>query len=411
MNIYAWIILLTLVISEVLEFAADYLNLKSLKPELPKEFEDVYDADRYKKSQEYTKVRTRFSWIASVFNLLLFLLVWFSGGFEILDQWIRSLGYQVIINGLIFFGVLAGLKTLLGLPFSIYSTFVIENEFGFNRTSWKTFATDGLKGFGLSIILGVPILSGILAFFEFGGDLAWLYAWLLISGFSLAIQYVAPTWIMPLFNTFTPLEEGSLRDKIFEVAGKAEFPLTNVFVIDGSKRSSKSNAFFTGFGKNKRIALYDTLVDQHSEEELVAVIAHEIGHYKKKHILKGTIFSIFYTGVIFFLLSLFLTFKPLFEAFYVSEPSVYAGLLFFSMLYSPVEVILSMFLQAQSRKHEFEADAFARELMGTFKYLVSALKKLSSHNLSNITPHPFYVFLNYSHPPLKTRIEALKGDA
>ena len=408
MNIYSAIILIAISIDFLLDVISDLLNLKYLSKELPEEFADIYEEETYSRSQQYTKTTTRFGFITGTFNLALILIFWFSGGFNWLDQLIRSWGLNQLITGLIFIGILIFARTLIHLPFSIYSTFVIEERFGFNKTTPKTFISDLLKGFALGLLIGLPLLAGILAFFMYAGDLAWLYAWAAVTAFTLIMQYVAPTWIMPIFNKFTPLEEGELRTAIEEYTKKVNFPLQGLYVIDGSKRSSKSNAFFTGFGKNKRVALYDTLIENHSTPELVAVLAHEIGHYKKKHIIKGMVISILQTGVMFFFLSLFLTEEGLFEAFYMEEMSVYAGLIFFGMLYAPIEMVLSIFMQMLSRKHEYEADAFAAETTNKPQDMIATLKKLSKDNLSNLTPHPFYVFLNYSHPPVLQRIYALR---
>ncbi len=408
MNIYFIIILSAITVDFVLDLVSNYLNLKSLSKELPKEFDGVYDEETYTKSQEYTKVVTRFGFITGAFDLIVTLAFWFSGGFNWLDQIVRAWGFGELITGLLFITLLMIAKSIISLPFSIYSTFVIEERFGFNKTTPKTFITDMLKGLALGAIIGIPVLAGILSFFMFTGSLSWLYAWGAVTIFTLVMQYVAPTWIMPIFNKFTPLEEGELRTAIENYTAKVDFPLQGLFVIDGSKRSSKSNAFFTGFGKNKRVALYDTLIENHTNEELVAVLAHEIGHYKKKHIIKGMITSILHTGVLFYLLSIFLNVEGLFDAFYMESMSVYAGLIFFGMLYAPIEMILSIFMQMSSRKHEFEADAFAAETTGKPEDMISTLKKLSKDNLSNLTPHPFYVFLNYSHPPVLQRIKAIR---
>ncbi|WP_020404593.1 M48 family metallopeptidase [Gracilimonas tropica] len=409
MNIYAIIILATIAIDFILDLTSNYLNLKSLSKELPGEFEGVYDEDTYAKSQEYTKVRTKFGFLTGGFDLAVVLGFWFSGGFNWLDTIVRAWGFGELVTGLFYIGILILAKTIISLPFSIYSTFVIEERFGFNKTTPKTFVLDLVKGLGLSLLIGTPLLAGILWFFMYAGDLAWLYAWGAVTVFTLVMQYVAPTWIMPLFNKFTPMEEGELRTAIEEYTEKVDFPLKGLFVIDGSRRSSKSNAFFTGFGKNKRVALYDTLIENHNNNELVAVLAHEIGHYKKKHIIKGMITSVLQTGVMFFLLSIFLHSEGLFEAFYMEQASVYAGLIFFGMLYAPIDMILSVFMQILSRKHEFEADAFAAETTGKPEDMVSTLKTLSRDNLSNLTPHPFYVWLNYSHPPVLERIKAIRA--
>jgi STE24 endopeptidase len=408
MNIIALIILLTLIIDFALSALSDYLNIKNLKKELPEEFSDVFDEEKYKKSQEYTKVRTKFSYFPEILSLAVTLVFWFSGGFNYLDIYIRDFGYSPLITGLIYIGVIMAASSLLSLPFSLYSTFVIEEKFGFNKTDFKTFLLDRIKGLLLSIVIGVPVLALILFILGDIGDFAWLYAWLAVTVITLVIQYIAPTYIMPLFNKFTPLEDGELRTKIFDYANKVNFPLKNIFVMDGSKRSTKSNAFFTGFGKNKRIALFDTLIEKHTNDELLAVLAHEIGHYKMKHIQISMVISILHFGVLFYLLSLFLNSNMLFEAFYMENKSIYAGLIFFGMLYSPVEMILGIFMNMLSRKNEFEADEFSAKTIDEPSNMISALKKLSADNLSNLTPHKLYSFLNYSHPPVLERINQIR---
>ncbi len=409
MNIYAVIIICTIVLGYGLDLLADILNLQALSRDVPDELKEVYDAETYRNSQEYTRVNTRFGFVTSTFGLLLTLVFWFSGGFNYLDQIVRGWDLHPILNGLVYIALLVFSKTVISLPFSIYDTFVIEDRFGFNTTTPKLFITDLLKALGLSILLGGPLLGGVLAFFEYAGVYAWLYCWIVITVMTFFLQFIAPTWIMPLFNKFTPLDDGELRASIFAYAHSVDFPLDNVFMMDGSKRSTKSNAFFTGFGRHKRIALFDTLIEKHSVAELVSVLAHEIGHYKKKHIIKGMVIGILHTGVVFFLLSVFLSHKGLFDAFYMENMSSYAGLIFFGMLYAPIELILSIFLQLVSRKHEYEADRFAIETTENSENFVTALKTLSLHNLSNLTPHPFYVFLNYSHPPVLQRIQAIRS--
>lgn len=408
LNIFTLIILAAIVIDFALGWVSNRLNLKSLTTSIPDEFQGVYNQETYAKSQEYTKVNTRFGFISGTFDLMLLLAFWFAGGFNWLDQWARSFEWGVIATGLIFIGTLMMVKMIISMPFSIYSTFVIEERFGFNKTTVKTFLSDIGKGLILSLVLGAPLLALIIAFFEFGGSWAWLYAWLGVTAFSLIMQYIAPTWIMPIFNKFETLKEGELRSAIETYAKSVDFPLQDVFVMDGSKRSSKSNAFFTGFGKNKRIALFDTLIENHTTEELVAVLAHEIGHYKRKHITKNMGISVLSTGVMFALLSIFLQVPALFDAFFMDQMSVYAGLLFFGLLYSPIETVLGIVMQMLSRKYEYEADEFAAKTIDRPEEMVNVLKKLSKDNLSNLTPHPFYVFLNYSHPPVLQRIRAIR---
>lgn len=409
MNVFSAIILAALITEFILTLVSNLLNLKALKLELPSALEGIYEAEEYRKSQEYIRTNTRFGLVSGTFTLLILLAFWFSEGFNYLDQAVRAWGFMPIVNGLFYIGILLLAYGLLTLPFSIYSTFVIEERFGFNRTTPKTFFLDIVKGLGLALVLGMPILAGILALFEYAGNYAWLYCWAAVIIYSLVVQYVAPTWIMPLFNKFTPMESGELKDAILSYAGKVNFPVQNVFVMDGSKRSSKSNAFFTGFGHNKRIALFDTLIAQHSVPEMVAVLAHEIGHYKKKHILQALIINIIHMGVIFFLLSLLLDSQGLYQAFYMNEQSIYTGLLFFGLLYTPIELILSVLMQMVSRRNEYQADRFAAETVDEPLSLIDALIKLSTTNLSNLTPHPFYVFLNYSHPPLLQRVQAIQN--
>lgn len=409
MNTYGLIILVALLGSYLLEIYSEILNLKNLKAELPQEFKGYYDEEKYGKSQEYTRVTTRFGLLSGTFDIILLLVFWFSGGFNWFDVYLRSCGFGEVATGIFYIGILLLAKTIVTLPFSIYSTFVIEERFGFNKTTATTFLTDLFKGIVLSIIIGGLLMATVLWFFETAGGLAWFYCWIAVTFFILLLQFIAPAWIMPLFNKFSPLEEGELRNAIMNYAKSVDFSLQNLFVIDGSRRSSKSNAFFTGFGKNKRIALFDTLIEGHSVSELVAVLAHEIGHYKKKHVVKGMIISIIHMGVMLYLLSVFVSHKGLFDAFYMENISVYSGLIFFSLLFSPIEMILSIFMNIFSRKNEYEADRFAVETTGKGDDMINALKKLSVHNLSNLTPHPFYVFLNYSHPPLLERIRAIRG--
>ncbi|MDM8542277.1 M48 family metallopeptidase [Desulfococcaceae bacterium HSG9] len=402
-----FIILSTMLIDILVHGIADALNLKMLRNELPLAFKGLYGARRYRRSQEYLKVNTRFKWIVSFYGLIITLLFWFGHGFPILDNWVRSFELGPVLSGLIFMSVLLLAKTVLELPFDIYDTFVIETRFGFNKTTWKTYIADAVKGIGLALVIGGPLLAAVLAFFEYAGENAWFWCWLAVTVFSLIMQYVAPTWIMPIFNKFEPLEQGELKDAILSYAQSIDFSLENVFIMDGSKRSAKSNAFFTGFGKHKRIVLFDTLIKQHTVAELVAVLAHEMGHYKKKHIQMTLILGVLQTGIMFWLMAQFITFQELFDAFYMDKKSVYAGLIFFGMLYSALDFILGFFLQMLSRKNEFQADRFAAQTTGDADSLAEALKKLSVHNLSNLQPHPFYVSLNYSHPPVLERLKAL----
>jgi len=407
MNTFAIIIFVALILEFALALVGNLLNLKALKVELPPALEGIYKAEDYRKSQEYIRATTRFGLVSSSFTLLLLLAFWFSGGFNWLDQVVREWNFIPLVSGLLYIGILICASGLLTLPFSIYGTFVIEERFGFNRTTPRTFFSDLVKGLGLALLLGGTLLAAILALFQYAGTYAWLYCWASVVMFSLAMQYIAPTWIMPLFNKFKSIDSGELKEAILKYTHSVNFPIKKVFVMDGSRRSSKSNAYFTGFGHNKRVALYDTLIAQHSVPEMVAVLAHEVGHYKKRHITQGTIINILHTGAVFYLLSLFMHSSGLYQAFYMNQESIYAGLLFFGLLYAPIELVLSVVMQMISRKNEYVADRFAAETIDNPRSLIDALKKLHATNLSNMTPHPFYVFLNYSHPPLLQRVQAI----
>jgi len=409
MNIYLWIIIGALLLEYILYNLARHLDLQNISTQLPGEFKTYYSASEYARSQDYLGENSRFSYLTSTFDLFLFFIILFFGLFNNVDLWIRSFEFSPIVSGLLFFGTLFFIQDIVSTPFAVYRTFVIEDKFGFNKTTPKTYLLDKIKSYFLLIIIGGLILSLILFFFDKFGELAWLYAWLFVSVFLILVQPLFTMFIAPLFNTFTPLEEGSLKNKINEFAQKANFPISRIDVMDGSRRSSKSNAYFSGLGKSKRIALYDTLIDKHSEDELLSIIAHEIGHYKRKHNIKGIIMGVIQTGVMFFLLSIFLNNESLFAVFKMENLSVYGSLLFFSILYSPMELIMSFVGNAVSRKHEFEADSFAKESIGTGEFLIEGLKKLTVTNLGNLTPHPLTVWLHYSHPPVLKRISALSS--
>lgn len=408
MNWVGGLILGALLADLVLNAVADLLNLRSAGAEVPADFRAFYDAERYRESQAYLVANTRFAWAERGVGTLVLLLFWFGGGFALLDHWVRGFGWGAVPTGMLFIGVLAGLKTVLALPFSLYATFGIEARFGFNRTTWGVFWLDRIKGLGLAVLLGGPLLGAVLAFFAYAGANAWWWCWIAVTLFMLGIQLAAPVWILPLFNTFQPLPEGELRQAILAYARSIRFPLSNVLVMDGSRRSGKSNAFFTGFGKHKRIVLFDTLVKRHSVPEMVAILAHEMGHFKKRHILQNLAIGTLHAGIMFYLLSVFLPRPALYTAFYLEEPSVYAGLVFFGMLYAPLEFLLGVLLRALSRRNEHAADRFSVTTTGDRLAMTRALKKLSAHNLANLSPHPFYVWLNYGHPPVARRIAAIE---
>ena len=409
MTIFLAIIVGTIIFEYVLSFVSRQLNLKSLTTNLPDKFVGFYDEEKYAKSQNYTRANSSFGRISSTFNFILILVVIFLGLFDTLDQYARSFGYSPLITGLIFFGIITIIQDILSTPFSLYSTFIIEEEYGFNKSTAKIYVMDKLKSYLLLLLLGVPLISAILYFFE-SLENAWLYAWGLMSLLSVVMPKIYTQFIAPMFNKFTPLEGGELRDMIEDYSKKVDFPLTEVYVVDGSKRSAHSNAYFTGFGKNKRIVLFDTLMDNHTNEEILAILAHEVGHYKKKHIIKGMITSILHSGIMLYILGLFIKMPELHSAMGMSaeQPSVYAGLIFFSLLYAPIELVLSIMFNMLSRKHEFEADEYSAQTLKNTSHMISGLKNLTVKNLGNLTPHPLPVFLSYSHPPVLDRISALE---
>ncbi|XOF33908.1 MAG: M48 family metallopeptidase [Candidatus Electrothrix sp. YB6] len=409
MNPYLVFVLAVLLVGYFLDLLCSFLEIRSLHPELPGEFSDIYDDEKYRKSQQYTRVTTRFSLLQDTVTLLLTLVFILVGGFNYIDLLARSAGVGSISTGLLFTGLLLLISSAVSLPFSVYSTFVIEQRFGFNTTTPKTFGLDLLKAVLLTVVIGGPLLAGVLWFFEATGSMAWLWCWLAVTLFTLILQFLAPVLIMPLFNKFTPLEDGELKQAITEYAGEQNFAIQGIYTMDGSKRSTRLNAFFTGFGRFRRIVFFDTLISKLLPQEIVAVQAHEMGHFKKKHILKMMALSIVQTGIIFYILSLFLGNRQLFAAFGMEHISVYAGLIFFGFLYAPISMLLSILFNIYSRKNEYEADAWAvATTADRGQSLISGLKKLSVHNLSNLTPHPFNVFLHYSHPPVLQRIRAVR---
>ena len=409
MNLIGIFTLAALIFEFVLHRLSEALNLRSASAKVPDAFRDLYDSQRYARAQAYLKARTRFVWISSGVFLAATLAFWLGGGFGILDEAVRSLHLGPVLSGLIYVGALWIGRSILAVPFQAYTVFVIEERFGFNRTNLKTFLADGVKTLLVSVLIGAPLLAGVLALFEYAGPRAWLYGWALAVFFMTGIQFVAPRFILPLFNKFTPLAEGELRAAIFHYARSIRFPLENVFVMDGSRRSTKSNAFFTGFGKHRRIALFDTLIRAHTIPELVAILAHETGHYRKKHVLKNLAISVVLSGALLFAFSFALRSPALFEAFFVKQPSVYVGLVLFALLLRPFDLLLSLVLNRVSRSHELEADRFAVETTHDRNALVNALKKLSADNLSNLSPHPLHVALSYSHPPIQQRIRTIEN--
>jgi STE24 endopeptidase len=411
MNYYLPIILAIIIGSYLLELFVERLNLRNLKTGLPEEFEGYYDGERYRKSQEYLLENTRFSLITSSIETPVILAFIFMGGFNYFDQVARSFNLGTVPTGLIFTGMLLVAFQVFQLPFSVYSTFVIEEKFGFNRTTPKTFLLDILKSWLLAGLLGGAALYGILWFFESTGEWAWFYCWIAITAFQLLLAFVTPAVILPLFNKYTPLKNDDLREAIERYARSQNFKMKGVYQMDGSRRSTKANAYFSGFGRFRRIVLFDTLIEKHTTSELVSILAHEMGHYKKGHIWKSMVLSFLTFGLMFYVLSHFIHNRGLFDAFGMEQTSVYASLVFFGFLYGPIDAVLSVFAHALSRRNEYEADAYVIRTYGNASSLIEALKKLSVDNLSNLTPHPLKVFLSYSHPPVLERIRALRAQS
>jgi len=406
-NTVFYIILGIIVFDFLLERFLNYLNSKKMSSQLPDEVSDVYNAAEYKKSQDYKKANDKFGKRISIFNFIIILLMLFFGGFAYVDGIARSFTDNPVVVALVFFGILMFASDLINTPFAIYDTFVIEERFGFNKTTPKTFINDKIKGWLLGGLIGGGLLALIIWFYQVTGEYFWIYAWILISVFMIFMSMFYSTLIVPLFNKQEPLEEGDLRNAIEEFSDKANFKLKNIFVIDGSKRSSKANAYFSGLGSKKRIVLFDTLIKDLNNQEIVAVLAHEIGHYKKKHTLTSIVLSIIQTGFTLYILSLFVDSPELSEALGAEQPGFHLGLIAFGILYSPISLIIGLLMNIFSRKNEYQADRFAKKHQSA-EDLIQALKKLSKNNLSNLTPHPAYVFFHYSHPPLLKRIRALK---
>ena len=401
-----YILIAILIINFIIDKVLDFLNTKHFDDAIPSELKDVYEKEEYEKSQAYKKTNAKFSNLTGLFSLALTLAFFFFDGFKFVDELARNYSSNSIVIALIFFGIIMLGSDILTTPFSYYKTFVIEEKFGFNKTTRKTFIIDKIKGLLMTVVLGGGILALIVWFYQFAGNNFWIYAWALVAVFSVFMNMFYAKLIVPLFNKQSPLEDGELKTEIEKYATKVGFTLKNVFVIDGSKRSTKANAYFSGFGSQKRITLYDTLINDLETDEIVAVLAHEVGHYKRKHIIFNLFSSILLTGFTFWILSLFVSLPIFSEALNVTIPSFHIGLIVFGILYSPISEITGLLMNIVSRKFEYQADNYAKETFAA-KPLITSLKKLSKNSLSNLTPHPAYVFMHYSHPTLLKRVQNL----
>lgn len=411
MNPYLIFVLVVIIGAFLFDLVVDWLNMRHVSTELPEEFQDVYDAEKYRESQEYLRVNTRFGMLQAMCSTPLIVAFILFDGFYYVDQLARQAASGEILRGLVFAAILMIASFLLNLPFSLYHTFVIEERFGFNKTTIGTFIMDLVKGTLIGVVIGGLFLAGVIWFFAAAGPWAWLIAWAAATAFQLLLFYLVPVFILPLFNKFEPLAEGELRESIERYARQQDFKLGGIFTMDGSKRSTKANAYFTGFGRNRRIVLFDTLVEKQTVDELTAVLAHEMGHFKLKHIPKQLMLQILSTGALFFLLSLFIKNEQLFAAFGIppEQVSIYASLFFVGFLFSPISMVFGLVRNVLSRKYEFEADDYAARTYGKPESLINALKKLSVDNLSNLTPHPLKVAVEYTHPPVLQRIRAMRG--
>jgi len=406
-GILFWTIIAILIVDFLFEKYLDYLNTTKWSDVLPDEVKGIYDEEKYRKQQAYSRENHRFEMISSSFSMAITLAMFLFFGFALLDGWVWSITSNAIWAALLFFGVIMLVSDILSVPFEVYDTFKIEAKYGFNKTTPKTFVLDKIKGGLVGAIIGGGLLALVIFIYQKTGDLFWVYAWIVVSAFSIFMATFYSNLIVPLFNKQTPLAEGELRDAIRAFSEKVGFKLDNIFVIDGSKRSTKANAYFTGLGAKKRIVLYDTLMDEMSTDEIVAVLAHEIGHNKKKHVIQGLLIGLLQTGVVLFIFGLLINNPALSRALGVETPNFHIGLVAFGVLYSPISFFTGIFMNMLSRKNEYEADRFAAE---NYKpgALASALKKLSVNNLSNLTPHKLYVFFHYSHPTLLQRLDHLK---
>jgi len=403
-----YIIIAIIIFKFIFSRTLSYLNSKSWKNEVPEEMKDLYDAEKYQKAQDYAKANKQIGRIyGNIRFIAILLFLWFDG-FAILDNWVRSITTEPVLMALLFFGVLSTITLLFSFPFDWYGTFTIEEKFGFNKTTPKTFFLDLIKGTMMSVLIGGGIMAVMVSIYEWTPTYFWLLALIFTTGFSLFMSNFYTSLFLPIFNKLSPLEDGDLKTAITNYAEKINFPLSKISIMDASKRSTKANAFFSGMGKTKNIVLFDTLVNDHSTEELVAVLAHEVGHYKHKHVQKGQIISIFITAVYMFLLGWALGNATLAEALGVSVPSFHIGVLAFGLLYSPVSLIIGTLMNHLSRKHEFEADAYACKTADRTA-MESCMKKMSVNHLSNLQPHPAYVSVYYSHPPLLERLKAMRS--
>lgn len=409
MNEFTLSLLAAAVLPTMLLHLADALNLRALSAPPPGEVATAYDAGDLERARSYTRDRMRLRMLRRTVDLALLLGFWGLGGFAWLDTVVAASELPAVPQGLLYFGALLSGMALLDVPFSLYSTFVIEQRYGFNRRTPRLWLMDAIKGAALAVLLGTPLLAATLWLFDAAGGTAWLYAWVVMVGVQLLLRQVAPRWILPLFNRYAPLGEGPLREAVLRYIERVRFPLRDVYVMDGSRRSTRANAFFTGMGKQRRVVLFDTLLDKLTVDEVVAVLAHEIGHFRRKHLRIGAILAALRAGAVLWLLSLLLHEHAWSAALHFETHSLHAAMLAFGMLYAPLAMLLDIPLHALSRRHEYEADHYAVSTHGQPEALITALIALTRNNLGNLAPHPLFVLLHGTHPPLPERIAAIRA--
>ena len=408
MNYFLIIIITFLVVEFLINLITRYFNISNISYKLPSQFSGIYDKNEYRKTIDYIVDKTKFANVSEsifLFFEIIFILI---GGFNYIDIFLRGYFNSSLLVGVLFLWALILISSFLSLPFSYFNTFHIEEKYSLNNSSKKTFLKDFLKSNILSIILGGIIFLIVIYLFNRYENSAWLLAWVAVIIFSIILQYIGPKIIMPIFNKFEEINDQELKDKIIKYCEKENFNIEGIYKMDGSRRTKKMNAFFTGFGKNKRIVFYDTMLEKLTHDEIIAILAHEMGHFRLKHIVKSIVISIITTGIMFYILSFFIMNKQLFSAFKMENLSIYGSIIFFGILYSPINYILSIISNYFSRKKEYEADNFSLKTTSKGSHLISALKKLSKNNLSNLKPHFLNVFLNYSHPPILQRIRNIK---
>lgn len=405
-NILFWTIIIICIADFIYDIVMYKLNRKASHQPIPAELSGLYDEKAYARQQEYSAKNAHLSIINSCVGSAILLGLFYFGVFGQFDQWARDITSYPILVSMIFFGLIFLCSWIPEMPFGIYDTFVIEEKFGFNRTTPKTYALDTLKSLLMTLIIGGGIVALLAWIYSLMPQVFWIVAWSALTVIMLFMQFFYSDIIVPLFNKQTPLEEGELRTAIEAFAKKVDFKLKDIYVMDGSKRSSHANAYFTGFGARKRIVIYDTLMEQLTTEEIVGVLAHEIGHYKHNHIVKGIISSLITNLLMFFLFGLVLDSQAIAEAAGASVPSFHINLMVFSLIYTPVSEVLSVVDNIISRRNEWQADEFARA-NGLGAPVADALKKMSAKSLSNLTPHPAVVFVKHSHPTLLSRVKHL----